>query len=687
MNQNIFQEFQEKKARLIEIAAQAKVNGWIDEAREKQIVDKINNDTLTIGVIGQMKCGKSTFLNAFVFGDTVLPAATTPMTAALSIITYGPDKKIEVEFYTPDEWTEQKMQASRNLDDVRGNEIEESKIKAAKELVNKAGNIPGDINSYLGKTYEDSFNNLIKYVGADGPFVSITKSVKLYYPHEYLKGVEIVDTPGFNDPIVSREERTKEFLHNADVVLLMLYAGRAFDTTDRTILFKNVRECGIGKILIGVNKYDIPYGNGETEQCIISTVKSQIEQACKSSGDETMVTLVREQDPILLSAEMALMAQLPMNRVNKEFETSWERACTNFEISSQAQMEEKSHIEDLRNAVKNVIQRDKIEILLIKPYNAIRGAALSKKEELETEFQQVQMLVNNLQLPDEELQERSTKIQKAIRKLDRKLDSLDDDIDLSYSYLIRKGKYELEDEVDTACRNLDKYIDDLGRMSMGEDFAIKYRSTITTLVDRTLKRSIDRIAEEAKHKLKSCVREFCEETEDILLKYIEDFDVRDYIKKVSFLINHAIDGIDIWDSSGNEDEETPNTMANFFKEFRDILLAPFYAYCRIWNKIGNLIFGNGDIKRDLHQEVENARSSFNCELFIEGLISRKDYIINLVREKIMTDLLYPLQKQHDDILGNIKNKESDLASAIAHQKELEIKLCEFNDAMNRTFQG
>lgn len=685
MNQNIFQEFQEKKARLIEIAAQARVNGWIDEAREKQIVDKINNDTLTIGVIGQMKCGKSTFLNAFVFGDTILPAATTPMTAALSIITYGPDKKIEVEFYTPDEWTEQKMQASRNLDDVRGNEIEESKIKAAKELVTKAGNIPGDINSYLGKTHEDSFDNLIKYVGADGPFVSITKSVKLYYPHEYLKGVEIVDTPGFNDPIVSREERTKEFLHHADVVLLMLYAGRAFDTTDRTILFKNVRECGIGKILIGVNKYDIPYGNGETEQCIISTVKSQIEKACKSSGDETMVTLAKEQNPILLSAEMALMAQLPMNRVIKEFETSWKRACTNFEISSQAQMAEKSHIEDLGNAVKEVIQRDKIEILLTKPYNAIRGAALSKKEKLETELQQVQMLVNNLQLPDEELQERSTKIQKAIRKLDRKLDSLGGDIDLSYSGLIRKGKCELEDEVDTACRKLDTYIDSLGRMAEEEDFDSKFRSTITTLVDRTLKRGVDRIAGEAKQKLNSCVREFCEETEDILLKYIEDFNVRDYIKRLSFLINHDIDEIDIWGSRGNEGEEKPDTEANFFEKTRDILLSPIYAYSYFCTKIGQAILGNDDVKRKLHLKVADARSSFDCELFVVGLIREKDRIINLVREKIMTDLLYPLQKQHDDILGNIKNKESDLASAIAHQKELEIKLCEFNDAMNRIF--
>ena len=45
----------------------------------------------------------------------------------------------------------------------------------------------------------------------------------------------------------------------ADVVLMMLYAGRPFDATDRDIIFKNVSQCGIGKVLIGINKYDIPY--------------------------------------------------------------------------------------------------------------------------------------------------------------------------------------------------------------------------------------------------------------------------------------------------------------------------------------------------------------------------------------------------------------------------------------------
>ena len=94
MEQNLFEELQERKQHLVTIAKKATEYGWITLERQKEIIDKLENDTLTIGVIGQMKCGKSTFLNSFVFEDDVLPAATTPMTAALSVITYGEEKKI-----------------------------------------------------------------------------------------------------------------------------------------------------------------------------------------------------------------------------------------------------------------------------------------------------------------------------------------------------------------------------------------------------------------------------------------------------------------------------------------------------------------------------------------------------------------------------------------------------------------
>ena len=175
MTQNLFEELQQKKQQLADLAVKAREFGWIDESREQDIQKKLNNDVLTIGVIGQMKCGKSTFLNAFVFEDDVLPSATTPMTAALSVITYGEEKKIVAEFYTQDEWAEQKMQAARSIDEVAGNTLEESKIKAAKELVEKSVKLGSALNNYLGKTQEDSFENLIEYVG--GNYSTVIRSV------------------------------------------------------------------------------------------------------------------------------------------------------------------------------------------------------------------------------------------------------------------------------------------------------------------------------------------------------------------------------------------------------------------------------------------------------------------------------------------------------------------------------
>lgn len=108
---NVFEQFnQEKEARRAQIK-QAAGNGFITEEQQKEFEKKLDNDVLIIGVIGQMKAGKSTFLNAFVFERDVLPAATTPMTAALTVITYGPEEKIEVEFYNSEEWDEQRLTA------------------------------------------------------------------------------------------------------------------------------------------------------------------------------------------------------------------------------------------------------------------------------------------------------------------------------------------------------------------------------------------------------------------------------------------------------------------------------------------------------------------------------------------------------------------------------------------------
>lgn len=666
MEQNLFEEFQNKKNKLKSLALKAKDFGWIDENRCKELIDKLEKDILTIGVIGQMKCGKSTFLNSFVFEDTVLPAATTPMTAALSVITYGEQKKVVAEFYTNDEWEEQKAQAARSLDYVAGDTMAESKIKAAKELVSKASRLGSNLRDYLGKTKEDSFDNIIEYVGADGKYVSITKSVKIYYPKEYLKGVEIVDTPGFNDPIVSREERTKEFLKKADVVLMMLYAGRPFDATDRDIIFKNVSQCGIGKVLIGINKYDIPYCsdvNPEDEEQIKDYVKSEIAKACRESNDNTLSDILSEAEPIPLSAEMALLSELPMSKVNSEEALSfaWNRHCSNFGIGSQPEMRKWSHIDNLVNAIRNLIDKEKSQILFAKPLNAIYAAGGKLKMDNENALNQKKAEITMLQSPDDDLEEREYNLSKACRRLEKKLSFLEDSLNDDVRTLVNNGEDILEDLVDSACNKMENVVEtDFGRFTKVEALQPKFDKITSNLVNRDVKRKMKNLHDEGRRKFMSSIQDFFTDAADILLKYLPDIDTRDLIKDLQGTIKLDMENVSLFSKEGEEvtDAGWLDIIGGLLGGFLDgISLGLVGAVGRV--------FTHNSTKIDLLNFINNQRNNFDWGDLLQGAFANKDKIINNIRQKLIEDMLNPLQKKVEEIRNDKANKETKLEEAKA----------------------
>jgi len=654
MEQNLFEELQERKQHLVTIAKKATEYGWITLERQKEIIDKLENDTLTIGVIGQMKCGKSTFLNSFVFEDDILPAATTPMTAALSVITYGEDRKIVAEFYTTDEWEEQKMQASRSLDEVQGNSLEESKVKAAKELVEKSSKLGSALNSLLGKTQEDRFENLIEYVGADGKYISITKSVTIYYPKEYLKGVEIVDTPGFNDPIVSREERTKAFLKKADVVLMMLYAGRPFDATDRDILFQNVRQCGIGKVIIGINKYDIPYENGETEEEIKNYVKDEIRKACRACDDDTLVEILRQAEPIPLSAEMALLSELPMSKItnNDAFQFAWKRACDNFEISSQSQMRAKSHLNDLTSAVKQMVETEKGKILFAKPMNAILAAGNSKKDDIEKALRECDSLITNLSTPDDELEEKEEKLNKAERRLNKKIDSLGDGLDSAFLQIIRRGKNELEDSVDSACKKMKQHIDDWKRLDNKKAVITKIDDEKRNLVTRILKKQVEGLDQSARAEIKKEIMDFLSDVDDVLMRYVTDFDSRDFMKSIERKTLLEIDK-DVFSFDDSSDDD--GSLWDAFWE----------GVCEGFDEMTFSVFSRSDDKQELREYINRLNNNFDPEPYLESIYKHKEEIIEIVKSALFDELINPMQEQIQEIRSTKGDKEKQLSEAKA----------------------
>lgn len=690
MEQNLFEEFQNKKNKLKSLALKAKDFGWIDENRCKELIDKLEKDILTIGVIGQMKCGKSTFLNSFVFEDTVLPAATTPMTAALSVITYGEQKKVVAEFYTNDEWEEQKAQAARSLDDVAGDTMAESKIKAAKELVSKASRLGSYLKDCLGKTREDSFDNIIEYVGADGKYVSITKSVKIYYPKEYLKGVEIVDTPGFNDPIVSREERTKEFLKKADVVLMMLYAGRPFDATDRDIIFKNVSQCGIGKVLIGINKYDIPYCsevNPEDEEQIKDYVKSEIAKACRESNDNTLSDILSEAEPIPLSAEMALLSELPMSKVNSEeaLNFAWNRHCSNFGIGSQPEMRKWSHIDNLVNAIRNLIDKEKSQILFAKPLNAIYAAGGKLKMDNEAALNQKKAEITMLQSPDDDLEEREYNLSKACRRLEKKMGFLEESLNDDVRTLVNNGEDILEDLVDSACNKMENVVEtDFKRFTKVESLQPKFDKITSNLVNRDMKRKMKNLQDEGRRKFMSSIQDFFTDAEDILLKYLPDIDTRDFIKELQGKIKLDMDNVSLFSIEGEE-----VTDAGWLDIIGGIL----------GNFINGMSFGlvgvigraltHNSTKIDLLNFINSKRDSFDCGDSLQGAFANKDKIINTIRQKLIEGMLNPLQEKVEEIRNGKVNKETKLEEAkvaldglLEKKKILEVQLEEVSSLKN-----
>jgi len=215
------------------------------------------NRKLNIGVVGQVKAGKSSFLNMLLFeGKEILPKASTPKTATLTKMEYSEENIIQIEYYSLEEWDVLKENAAIDLDD----EI----YTSAREIIDMVRRNGVDPFPYLKKrfdrinfhTCEDLIASLNDYVGEDGKYTPIVKAVTLYLNKEEFKGLSIVDTPGLNDPIASRTIRTKEFMEVCDVVFFLSQSGSFLDKSDWILLSSQLPQKGVKKLVLIASKYD-----------------------------------------------------------------------------------------------------------------------------------------------------------------------------------------------------------------------------------------------------------------------------------------------------------------------------------------------------------------------------------------------------------------------------------------------
>ena len=245
--------------------------------------------TLKIGIIGQVKAGKSSFLNALVFdGEDILPQAATPMTAALTKIVYGEKAQAEVFFYTPQDWEkgieslsdryqrlyeekwrgrqrQQKFASLVQPDFVlqraaaREMEQEYPNETAAHQLVemSQKGEVTvEDLPPSKTVPLEDVQQDLKAYVGADGAYTPFVKYLVLHINNPLLKGLEIVDTPGLGDPILSRSQKTNDFLIQCDLVFLLSVTSQFLNRDDLALLQSTLPAEAIQAAVLVGTKFD-----------------------------------------------------------------------------------------------------------------------------------------------------------------------------------------------------------------------------------------------------------------------------------------------------------------------------------------------------------------------------------------------------------------------------------------------
>ncbi|GAA9906719.1 hypothetical protein VN0889_11810 [Helicobacter pylori] len=285
------------------------------------------NRDLKVGIIGRVKAGKSSLLNALIFeGVEVLPKAATPMTASLTILKYANTLSAEVEFYSPKDIAELENEHERYVREF--NKIVEEEIKKQKEKQSLSNRAKERVKSFSNKfsgnksdkeapkervlsdeeinkraeriakselekdarlvlshdqyekmkksgslntekldpriqanSLQDLNQKLLQFVGADGKYMPYTKAVQISLNNPNLKDLEVIDTPGINDPIASREERTKALLKDCDVVFIVSPSNQFLTDSDMSLFDRVSNKEGLQEIYFVASQADSTVGS------------------------------------------------------------------------------------------------------------------------------------------------------------------------------------------------------------------------------------------------------------------------------------------------------------------------------------------------------------------------------------------------------------------------------------------
>lgn len=290
MTNNLLDGFQQKRLALLnaykilpELGQELLELSGVSNQQLANWQHKLQEEHFTLCVAGQMNAGKSTLINALVFGRNVLPVYDTVMTSTITQIEHiskHPQQQegSSVQFYSHDEWQQlkQQMEGNEALKHSFDDALQQAQLKGARA----AELIDSPIRTLIG------FDDLSQYIAPlsknkDGIYTPFVKQVTIYADNPLLKDLMVVDTPGINDPNEIRASLTENWIKNADAVLYVTYAGQALSKPDIDFIHRFMIHVANTHRIIAINKIDCIDNPYQLDQWLLTLQNNQDSEAIK----------------------------------------------------------------------------------------------------------------------------------------------------------------------------------------------------------------------------------------------------------------------------------------------------------------------------------------------------------------------------------------------------------------------
>lgn len=258
----------------------------------------IDTQKFSIGITGVMNAGKSTMLNALM-GKEILGSAVVPETANLTIVKHSENENAKVYYWNENEWNKI-VKSSEQLDSM-------------KDFVNETNTIFGDsLQSYIkpqSRFDEIKIEELSNYTSAEASEkkCNLVKYVELGSNLDFLRdGIEIVDTPGLDDPVIQREEITKEYIGACDMMLHLMNVSQSATLKDVEFIIDALLYQNISKLLIVITRADTV--SKEQLEEVINYTKKSIKQQLESQNKDSKLDYILDTIKFIpISGKMALL--------------------------------------------------------------------------------------------------------------------------------------------------------------------------------------------------------------------------------------------------------------------------------------------------------------------------------------------------------------------------------------------